>query len=31
MLIGKIPPKEASYAIETLLEVEEATPVALKE
>jgi len=31
MLIGKIPFKEAFYAIETLLEIEEATPLALKE
>jgi len=31
MLIGKNPPKEASYTIETVLETEEATLLALKE
>ena len=31
VLIGKNPPKEASYATETVLETGEATPPALKE
>jgi hypothetical protein len=31
MLIGKIPLKEASYTIETLSEIEEATLLAPKE
>jgi len=31
MLIGKIPPEEASHAAETLSETEEATPPAPKE